>query len=181
MEGNVVAAFRQRQSLKPLPRTIISDAVEVHRDHFVGCFRLAVRLRVERRGEVQLDADEEEQLMLESAGEEWNRAQEAVWADDVCEEGTRHQGRHIWMDHRYKMGELGEPVDYCQNDKLVVDPREALNDVHGYISPHRGRNLQWLEQAARLKLLHLVLLTGGTRADMVTDDTTGAVKEEVTT
>jgi hypothetical protein len=104
---------------------------------------------VEHRGEVQLDADDGKQLLLEFTCEDRvsiadNGAWKPVEADDVREESPGHRSHHIRMAQWNKMGELGESVDRCQDDRLVVDPREALHEIHGYVSPHRGRNVQWL-------------------------------------
>jgi hypothetical protein len=79
-----------------------------------------------------------------------------------------------------KMGELGESVDHCQNDRLAVDPREALYEIHGYVSPYSRWNIQRLKQAARVELFNLVLLAHGAGTDEITDDTAGTRHEEVT-
>jgi hypothetical protein len=77
------------------------------------------------------------------------------------------------------MGELGESVDHCQNDRLAVDLREALHEIHGYVSPYRRWNIQWLKQFAGVELFNLVLLAHDAGSDQVTDNTVGAGPEEV--
>jgi hypothetical protein len=139
---------------------------------------------VERRGEVKLDTGECKQLPSKFTCEDRipiadNGAWKSVEADNVGEERPGHRGRRIGMAQRNEMGELGESVDHCQNDRLAVDLREALHEIHDYVSPYRRWNIQWLKQFAGVELFNLVLLAHDAGSDQVTDNTVGAGPEEV--
>ena len=69
LKSGVVDVFRPWQPAQPLMGTIASQVVQIHDDHLVGCFYLAMRLRVECRHHVELDSSEAQQLFLEDGGE----------------------------------------------------------------------------------------------------------------
>jgi hypothetical protein len=48
-----------------------------------------------------------------------------------------------------------------------MDARKAHDKIHGDVSPDGGWEVQLLEQAARMKMLHLVALSGCARLDEV--------------
>jgi hypothetical protein len=82
-------------------------------------------------------------------------------------EDTRHQCRGIRVSQRQEMGGLREPVDNREYDGFAVDAREPLNEVHDHVGPNDRRQLQRLQQAGRMKLLRLVVLTSGAHLDEV--------------
>jgi hypothetical protein len=74
VQTRVVAELRPRKPLEPLLRLTPREIAQVHGEHLVYCFRLAVGLRVECRRQMELDAGHHEQLHLEFAGEDGSRS-----------------------------------------------------------------------------------------------------------
>ena len=119
----------------------------------------------ERRAETQFDAGEGEQLRPKLAGEHrisvaHNGAREAVKPDDLVEEdpGDGHGGVGV-ADHD-EVHVLGEPVDDGEDDQFPANVRETLDEVHGYIRPHRARNVEGLQKSGRVQVFRLVALGG---------------------
>ena len=93
--GGVVDVLCPRQPPEPLARTISCEAAKVHDDDPVRRLCLAIRLRVECSGHVELGAHQAHELPPECRREDrvavrdqrlWN----AMQADDVGEESLRH-------------------------------------------------------------------------------------------
>jgi len=74
---------------------------------------------------------------------------------------------------------LGEAVDHREHDGLAADLGEALDEVHGDVRPHLGRDLPRLQETGRLQGLRLVALAGAAGAHPVLDQGTIAGDVEV--
>jgi hypothetical protein len=48
------------------------------------------------------------------------------------------------MPERDEVGIRQKPVDNRQDDRLAVDVKEPLHEIHLDVSPHRGRDVQRL-------------------------------------
>jgi hypothetical protein len=62
---------------------------------------------------------------------------------------------------------LKEAVDRVKNDRLLVDLRKALDEVHRNVSPHLGRHIKRLEDTDQLQGQRLVALARDICADVV--------------
>lgn len=56
-EGSIVAIFRPRKPMKPLPRTVASEATQIHANDPIDRLRLAIRLRVKCRTQCKREAE----------------------------------------------------------------------------------------------------------------------------
>jgi hypothetical protein len=54
---------------------------------------------------------------------------------------------------------LGEPINNCLDDALVVDVRESFHEVHGHVGPDDGWHVEGLKKTHRVEMLQLVALT----------------------
>jgi hypothetical protein len=161
VETRVVAELCPQLPLEPLSRPIPHETTQVHRDHLVHCFRLAVGLRVECRKQMELDTDHREQLHPKFAGEDGiliahNGARDPMEPHDVVEEGPCNGRRCIGVPKRDEVGVLQKPVDHRQDDRLAIDVGKSLHKIHGDVSPHRVRYVQWLQKTDRVQLFGLV-------------------------
>ena len=74
MIRHVVAVLCLGQPVEPRVGAIAGDAVEVHCNGFVHRLRLPVHLGMECRDEVEIDADELEEIMANMTGEHGSRS-----------------------------------------------------------------------------------------------------------
>jgi hypothetical protein len=73
-----------------------------------------------------------------------NQRKKPVEADDAIEESPRHGCGCIRMAERDRVCILGEAFDHCEDDGLAAHLGEALNEVHGDISPHLRGHVEGL-------------------------------------
>lgn len=71
------------------------------------------------------------------------------------------------MDEGDEVCVLKEAVDSVQNDRLLIDLRKALDEVHRDVSPHLGRHIKRLEETDQLQGQRLVALARDICADVV--------------
>ena len=117
MKRGVVAELRLGQPVKPVARTVVSDAAEVHGDHFVHRFGLAIGLRMEGRAHAQLYPGKPEQVSPHTACEDGvavgdDRLRKAVELDDVGEKRASDGGCRVWVSQRNEVRVLREPVHH---------------------------------------------------------------------
>lgn len=65
---------------------------------------------------------------------------------------------------------LREALDDGENDKLVVNLREAIDEVYEDVGPHIGQHVERLKETDQLQGQRLVALARDTRADVVLAD-----------
>jgi hypothetical protein len=124
---------------------MVGDATQIHHDDLVGSFSLSIGLRVESGGEVELHACQEEQLTPEIVGEDRivirdDGVGNAMQPNHDVEECLRHSCHRIRMTERGEVCGLQEPVDDGEQDRLAVDTREPLDEVHANARlDHRGQ------------------------------------------
>jgi hypothetical protein len=102
-----------------------------------------------------------------------------VEPDDLGEEGTSHCCRRVGVAEGYEVCCFGKAVHHGENDRLAVDPGEALDEVHGYVGLDCRRNVEGLQQTDGLEMFSLVLLACGAATHKVPDDGSCAWNEEV--
>jgi hypothetical protein len=104
-----------------------------------------------------------------------------VEPDDLGEEGMSHCYRLVGVAEGYEVCRFGKAVHHGENDHLAIDLGEALDEVHGYVSPDCRRNAEGLQQTDRVEMFSLVLLACGAATHKVPDDGLCARNEEVHT
>jgi hypothetical protein len=75
---------------------------------------------------------------------------------------------------------LGEAIDHREDDRLAMDLRQALNEVHQDVRPHLGRHIKGLQQASRLKCLYLVALARAAGTNIILYQGAVAWDEKIT-
>jgi hypothetical protein len=148
------------------------EAMEVHCDYLVRSLRLPTRLEVERRGQVQLDIGEPEQLTPEAVGEDrvlitQDGARNPVEPHNAVEEHSSNDGGCVGVHQGDEMRVFGEAIHHGEDDGFPVHARQPLHEIHGNVRPHRRWQRQRLEQTGRLQLLGLIPLADGARPDKV--------------
>jgi hypothetical protein len=119
-----------------------NEATQIHGSDLVCCLRLGI----EHRGQLQLDASQRKELPLEVPNEYLipvidNGARNDLKLHNGLEEDTSDS--EGWPNGK-KNHCLGEPVDNGEDDVFVVDAQETFNEIHGHISPKCDWYLWWL-------------------------------------
>jgi hypothetical protein len=102
-----------------------------------------------------------------------------VEVNNGVEEGSRDRGHSVRMGQRNEVCHLGEQVNDREEHRLVIDMRQALDEVRGQAGPHHAGQVQGLKEAGRLQLLHLVVLADAALMDKVLDSRADCQHEEV--
>jgi hypothetical protein len=141
VKRRVVAVFGPGKPLQPSPRTIASDAAQVHGDSFVHCLGLAIRLWVERRAHPQGDTGEFKQLPPDVAGEDWvavadDRLREAMESHNVHEERLSDGRCRVGVSKGNEVRIFGKPVDNSEDHALTVNFGKGLDEIHGDVRPN---------------------------------------------
>ena len=99
--------------------------------------------------------------------------------DDAVEECARDRRRRVRVAEGDEVRVLGEAVHHGEDDRLPMYHGEPLDEVHGDVRPHLGRNHQRLQQTCRLQGLRLVALACTAGAHPVLEQGTIAGDVEV--
>jgi len=79
------------------------------------------------------------------------------------------------------MGVFREAVDDGEDDAFTMHLGETFHEVHRYVGPNLCRNVQWLKKDCGVQRLRFVALARGTSSDVVADEGTVTVDDEVRT
>jgi hypothetical protein len=148
--------------------------MKIHRDHLVDHLRLAIRLLVEGSTHAQGDASHLEEVAPHMASEHRvsvtdDGRRKPVQPDNAIEEGTDDGGRSVGVAKGDEMRVHGEAVDHREYDGFPANLGQTLDEVHGDIRPHLGRNVEGLQQAGGLQRLGLVPLASVARPHPILD------------
>jgi hypothetical protein len=111
-----------------MSQPITDETVQIYDDDLVDHLRLSIRLWVECRRHIELDARGKEKLRPEATGEHRivvvdDAAGDVVEAHNGVEEGVSDRRRGIHVCQRNEMGGLGESVNHGEDHRFAIDPR----------------------------------------------------------
>jgi hypothetical protein len=119
---------------------VTDEAPEVHGNDLICSLRLPVRFWVECRREIELHADQVKELLLKIAGEDrvtitHDGAQDPVEPHDLVEERLGDCCGSVRVRQGDEVYRFGELVHHGEDDRLPIDTREPLDEVHGDVGP----------------------------------------------
>ena len=71
------------------------------------------------------------------------------------------------MSESNKMSSLGESIHDCQNNRFAIHLGQSFNEIHCYIRPNGGWNVQRLQETPGLQVLTFVTLASGTGTNKI--------------
>jgi hypothetical protein len=149
--------------------------VQVDGDDVVRHFRLAVHLWSERRAIAQRGTAETDKFLPHCVGEDRvltadDRCENSMEADNLPKEGRNDGCGSVGVAHRDEVHVFGEPIDHGQDNRFPARLRESLDEVHGYVLPHRSGNVERLKDTGRVEVLSLMALANRAPANEVVDE-----------